>query len=109
MSDHKDSKNQEKRLAKELGGNRVPASGSFWNMKGDVRTDDFLVEAKITERGSYGVRRDIWEKIRREAILDGRTPVLALEIQGRRLAVLDWEDFLAYTRGDLGEGQLPQC
>jgi hypothetical protein len=59
-----------------------------------VRTEDLLVEAKTTEAASFSIKKTIWEKIRREALLDGRIPVLAVQIQGRNLVVLDEEDFL---------------
>lgn len=94
-----------------VGGRTVPASGAFWSRKGDVRTDDLLIEAKTTEKGSYSIKRETWEKIRREALLDGRVPVLAISIQNRNLVVLDEEDFLELrslaARG-VGEGAVPQ-
>ena len=88
------SQKQERSLAKSLGGRTVPASGAFWSRKGDVRTNDLLVEAKTTQAASYSLKKAIWDKIRREALLDGRIPVLAIQIQGRNLVVLDEEDFL---------------
>lgn len=88
------SQKQERSLAKNLGGRTVPASGAFWSRKGDVRSDDLLVEAKTTEAASFSIKKAIWEKIRKEALLDGRIPVLAVQIQGRNLVVLDEEDFL---------------
>lgn len=104
-----ESKRQEKRIAKAIGGLNVPASGAFWSRKGDVRSDDLLVEAKTTDHASYSIKKQIWEKIRREALSDGRIPVLAIQIQNRNLVVLDEEDFLelrADARRDLGEGAM---
>ncbi len=103
------SRKQEGRLAQAVGGLSVPASGAFWHRKGDVRSDDLLIEAKTTEKKSFSIVGTIWDKIRREALLDGRLPVLAISLQGRNLVVLDEEDFLA-LRSDaercLGEGPL---
>lgn len=101
------SRRQERRLAKTLDGKPTAASGAFWSHKGDVRSEDFLVEAKTTEKASYSLKKEIWEKIRREALLDGRMPVLAIQIQDRNLVVLDEEDFLALTERDLGEREVP--
>ena len=102
------SRKQERRLAKEIGGHTTPASGAFWSRKGDVRSDRYLVEAKRTDKASISIKADVWDKIRREAIIDGRIPVLALQIGSVDLAVLDWEDFLALdSREDLGEGGVP--
>lgn len=107
-----ESQKQERSLAKSVGGRTVPASGAFWARKGDVRTDDLLVEAKTTAAASYPLKKVVWDKIRREALLDGRIPVMAIQIQGRNLIVLDEEDFLelraiADTDRPVGEGALP--
>lgn len=104
------SQRQERSLARNIGGRTVPASGAFWSRKGDVRTDDLLIEAKTTEAASFSLKKVIWDKIRREALLDGRIPVLAVQIQGRNLVVLDEEDFLelrANAGRHLGPGSLP--
>jgi hypothetical protein len=88
------SQKQERHVATAINGRIVPASGAFWSHKGDVRTDDLLIEAKTTVAASFAIKKAVWEKIRREALLDGRTPVLAVQIQNRNLVVLDEEDFL---------------
>lgn len=101
------SKKQERFVAEGISGRTVPASGAFWSRKGDARSDEYLVEAKRTDRASISIKREVWDKIRREAILDGRVPVLALQIQDRNFAVLDWEDFLALSERPVGTGELP--
>jgi len=102
------SRKQESSLAQALGGRVTPASGAFWSHKGDVKSDSLLVEAKCTAKRSITLQLSVWEKIRREAILTGRIPVLALQIQDRNLIVLDEEDFLAYlSERGVGEGELP--
>jgi hypothetical protein len=106
------SREQERSVAKSIGGLTVPASGAFWARKGDARSDDLLVEAKTTQAASFSIKRVVWEKIRKEALLDGRIPVMAIQIQGRNLVVLDEEDFLelraiADASRDMGEGALP--
>ena len=101
------SQRQEKSIAKAIGGRTVPASGAFWSRKGDVRSADLLVEAKTTDAASFAIKRTVWDKIRKEALLDGRIPVLAVQIQGRNLVVLDEEDFLAlrgYADRDQDQG-----
>lgn len=106
-----DSQKQERSFAKKIGGRSVPASGAFWSRKGDVRSDDLLVEAKMTDKASFSIKKSIWEKIRREALLDGRIPVLAVQIQNRNLVVLDEEDFLelrSNAERGVGEGPVPR-
>lgn len=102
------SRKQEDATAKAIGGRVTPASGAFWHRKGDVRSDKYLLEAKYTGKASATISKAVWEKIRREALLDGRTPVLGLQIQDRKLIVLDMEDFLALvSEGDLDQRELP--
>lgn len=99
---------QERRLAQRTGGTTTAASGAFWTRKGDVRSASLLVEGKHTDKQSYSIKVETWDKIRREALLDGRMPVLALEIAGRRLVVIDEEDFFALCAEDpVGEGEVP--
>lgn len=87
------SQAQEKRLAEKHGGQVSAASGAFWSRKGDVRSDRMLIEAKTTANKSFSVTRVVMDKIEKEAILDGRMPVLAVEIAGRNYVVLTEDDF----------------
>jgi hypothetical protein len=107
------SRKQERDVARDIGGRATPASGAFWHSKGDVRHPDYLMELKRTDKASITLSKQVWEKIRREALLEGKAPALVLQIQDRQLAVLDWEDFLGLARivadaqADLGEGSVP--
>jgi hypothetical protein len=98
---------QERRLAVSSGGTTTAGSGAFWTRKGDVRSAFLLVEGKQTDKMSFSIKKAIWDKIRREALLDGRMPVLAIQIQDTRLVVIDEEDFFALTGEDMGEGEVP--
>ena len=90
----KQSKKHEDRLAKELGGQRVVASGAFWSRKGDVRTKELLVEHKWTGKASFTVKATVLEKIVKEAILDSRTPVLGFSLNNLNYVCLTEDDFL---------------
>lgn len=90
----KASRKHEDRLAKELGGQRVIASGAFWNRKGDVRTDDVLLEHKWTGKKSFTLKSEVLEKIVNEAILDSRTPVLGISLNDNNYIVLTEDDYL---------------
>lgn len=90
----KKSKMQERKVAKELKGRTTPASGSIAGMKGDVRTKRFLVECKYTDKDYYKLKREVWEKIKKEALKDNlRIPLLQINIQDFRIAVIDENDF----------------
>jgi hypothetical protein len=89
------SVNQEKAIAKDIGGRRVAGSGSQqWN-KGDVKHKTWLVEAKQTVTGRFTISNGLWRKIEREAIRSGREPVIIIEMAGRKLALVDYNAFLA--------------
>lgn len=99
----KQSLKHEKRLEKVAGGKRNAASGAFWNRKGDVRTDDLLIEHKWTGKKSVTIKSDVLQKITKEAILDRRTPVLGLHLDGENYVVLLEEDFFELRNAVRGE------
>lgn len=63
------SNKQEKNVAKVLGGRQVAGSGASIYSLGDVSLNKVLIECKTstTEKGSYSVKREILEKISKEA------------------------------------------
>lgn len=83
---------QENRVARKLGGRRQRGSGSSDYAKGDVKTENFLIECKQTEKKSLSVKGDWLSKITREAMASGKTPALSIEIKGieDRLVERDW-------------------
>jgi hypothetical protein len=88
------SKKHEDRLAKVVGGSRNAASGAFWSRKGDVRSSDLLIEHKWTGKKQVTVQAAVLEKIVKEAILDGRMPVLGFHLNGENYVMLEENDFL---------------
>ena len=88
------SNKQEKQVAKDIGGKTVIASGSLWGMKGDCRSDKYLIECKTTQKKSYRLTTETWEKINYEAIRDGlRTPIMCIEVNGISKAVVNVRHF----------------
>ena len=90
----KQSKKHENRLAKVVGGSRTAASGAFWSRKGDVRSEDLLIEHKWTGKLSFTVKAAVLEKIVREAIMDSRMPVLGVSLNNENYVLLTEDDFL---------------
>ena len=84
----KQSRKHENRLAKQLGGSRTAASGAFWSRKGDVRNDSLLIEHKWTGKKSKTIQSAELKKIVNEAIMDGRTPVFGLHLDGENYVVM---------------------
>lgn len=64
------SKKQEDTIAKQLGGRRVANSGATMFQKGDIITDNFLLEAKTktTSSKSISIKKDWLIKNKREAL-----------------------------------------
>lgn len=98
----KASQTQEKRGAAVHGGRTQPGSGSKVSAKGDVRVprgdgiwpDGVLIEYKRTDGKGVSVTGVILEKIRKEAMREGRRPLLGLGIGGREYIVLSEHDYL---------------
>lgn len=87
------SRAHENRLAKKFNGARTAASGAFWSRKGDVRSADLLIEHKWTGKKQVTIKSDTLKKIVKEAIFDGRTPVLGLHLDGEDYVVMLEHDF----------------
>lgn len=68
------SKKQETSIAAATGGTRTPNSGATFAAKGDVLTDQFLLEAKTktTHSDTITIRKDWFQKNREEAVFMGK-------------------------------------
>lgn len=75
------SKKQEKKVAKSLGGKRQANSGATAFQKGDVITDEFLIECKTktADCKSFTVKEDWLLKNEEEAFAMGREPALCFD------------------------------
>jgi len=87
-----DSKRQEQSIARNLNSaKRQPLSGADFRAKGDVKSEQFLIEAKRTDKASLSVRADWLEKITMEALQAGRQPALSIQLTfDNRLVEKDW-------------------
>lgn len=89
------SQKQEKSVAKKFNARLTAASGALWGMKGDVRSDKYLIECKTTEKDYYTLTAKVWEKIQEEAIQDHmRTPLMVIDLKDKdRYVVFRPKDF----------------
>lgn len=85
----------EKKVARDIGGRRTAASGALPGHKGDAYNERWLVEAKQTKSPRYALTLEVWRKIELEAFDKKRLPVLVIDMAGRRVAVVDYNDWLA--------------
>lgn len=68
------SNRQEKAVAKQLGGKQTSNSGATAFNKGDVTTDDWLIECKTatTAKASFSIKREWLSKNKEEAFAMGK-------------------------------------
>ena len=90
----KQSQKHEKRIAKAIGGSTTAASGAFWSRKGDVRNSDLRIEHKWTGKKSKTIQSAELKKITNEAIMDGRTPIFGIHLDGEDYVILLETDLL---------------
>ena len=82
----KASQKSEKHIAKVLGGQVQPASGALpiAALKGDVKTPHYLVEDKITDKGSFSINAAYWQKHSAKAWQQHKHPVMSINLNGGR-------------------------
>ena len=92
------SSRQEKKVAKAVGGKQVANSGATAFSKGDVRTDDWLFEAKTktSESQSFSIKKEWLLKNREEMFAMGKSyNALVFDFgDGNNYYVLDEKTFL---------------
>ena len=101
LTNHQRSEKQEKRVSKDLGGKRQPASGSRWGYRRDVITPTFLVETKTTKGKSFSASFKDLEFIRKQAYATGRIPVYLVSL-------LDSSEVAILPAQDVGDEDLPE-
>ena len=111
----KESQKQEARGARVMGGRVRPGSGSMKSAKGDVRVgrtegvslaqSGVLIEYKRTDKKSISFSIAVLEKIRGEALLEGRMHLLGFQLGRRNYIVLDEHDYLALVESTQGGKQ----
>lgn len=89
------SQAQERRIAKQVKGQVVKGSGCLFYAKGDVKMEEFLIEAKTTDADSFTLKAEVIEKIMEEAIAIGKEGFLQINFRKRNLdvAVVPWMNF----------------
>lgn len=82
------SDRQEKRTAAAHGGRVTPRSGAGWVHKGDVSTEDEVIECKATGKTQITIKAAWLEKVFGEAVRKLKRPVLEIELNGVSYVVL---------------------
>lgn len=93
----KKSVRQEKRTAESYKGSRNAMSGAGWVRKADVRTEDFMIENKLKmdpNAKSYSIKAVDMRDLTKRARLEGRIPLMQIDLAGHRYVLLTEDDFL---------------
>lgn len=95
------SSKQEKAVATAVGGRQVVNSGATAFSKGDVQTDDFLIECKTScsEKQAFSVKREWLDKNDEERFAMGKSySALAFDFgTGKRYYIIDEKLFVKLT------------
>lgn len=96
------SNRQEKAVAKALHGKQTVNSGATDFSKGDVTTDDWLIECKtaMSEKKSFSIKKEWLEKNKEEAFSMGKSNnalVFDFGDRGTRYYVIDENTFKILT------------
>lgn len=76
------------------------ASGAMAHKKADLKAPNLLIENKLTQAGSFSLKRAVIEKIEREASeAGGRTPLLTVQMGQRetdecRVVIMQERDYI---------------
>jgi len=81
----------EREACKYFGLKQTPASGAKWFAKGDATLPDYRIEIKETGSEQLIIKLSWLNKIEKEALVTGKTPLLLIRIKDRWLLVVDAE------------------
>ena len=93
----KRSRRQEERTAKAYKGSRNVMSGAGWMRKADVTTEHLLIENKLKmdpDAKSYSIKAIDMRDLVKRARLEGRIPLMQIDLAGHRYVVMAEDDFL---------------
>lgn len=78
----------EAQIAADIGGRVMPASGSRWGARRDVKSPHWLVEAKTTGRGVQNIGSKDLTFLQKQAYQQGLTPAFVVEFQQHGIVAL---------------------
>lgn len=84
---------------------RIPSSGASQEFKGDIWTDDYLIECKKTMHNSYRVTKELMQKIKSEAAKHKRIPLLMFSLNRTQpFVVMGYDTFVKlHKRSEVNE------
>lgn len=91
----------EKKLAEKVAGKTVARSGGGI-LKGDVKTKEYLIQSKYTDKKSFSLKLTDLEKAEEEAIMENRMPLFYISFGGKEYWIINnsMANELIFNRGD---------
>lgn len=89
------SQEQEKQTARDFNGTVNSGSGNGPYRKNDVRSEKYSIECKLTGKASFRLSLKDLLLAYKYALLDGRTMIWDIKIQGHDFIAMKKSDFLA--------------
>jgi hypothetical protein len=74
--------------------------------KGDVSTDILRIECKTTNKKSFTLKKEIFDKIEKEAGLYCQIPLMEVEIQSEQYMIIKRKDFFAIVKPEFVSEEL---
>ena len=65
-------------------------SGQLWFSKGDLQTDDYLIECKMTDQKGYRITTKLLKKLWDEALTANKLPALVIGITDEENPDMVW-------------------
>lgn len=91
------SATSEKAAAANFKGRRQIASGALAFAKGDVKTEKYLIEDKVTRGASYTFTLAKWNKLRCEALSARKRPMFRITFGGKTVCVFEESEAMLLT------------
>lgn len=79
----------EKKVAKLIGGTTTPASGALWGSKLDVKTHNYLISCKYTEKKSFSIKVSDLEELQKYAEKDNRYPAFVFQLEDSEIWITE--------------------
>jgi len=90
-------------VAAVLHGRKTLKSGTYPQQKGDVDSERFLIECKMTRKNSFVLKRETLRKVEKEAWNVGKCPALVVKFQNNEeqsnYIIIKLSDFLTLEMG----------
>jgi len=98
------SQKQENKISKLLDMCKTISSGSIWFSKGDLKDDDFILEAKTTDNEKYTISRKLINKISEESFSRFKKPLIFITVQDKDYILMKKNDFIEIS--EIGEEKI---